>query len=429
MVAYVADAAREVTGTTPIVVTSPATAAVRDAFAGADVAFALQDEPRGTGDAVRAALAALPPGVEEILVVNGDVPLVRAETLRELLEQRRLDEAALAVVAVSTFEPAGLGRVVRSDQGLVERIVEDKDATQDEREIDEINAGFYAFDASWLRDRIGQLEPSSTTGELYLTELVALARRDGRLVASLDLEDDGRLLGINDRAQLAAAEWDMRTELNQRHMIAGVTMADPSTAYIEPTVELASDVVLEPNVILRGSTRVGQGSVIRAGSQLFDAIVGRDCVVWASVIESSELEDEVSVGPFSRIRGGSRIGRGVRVGNYAEIKNSRLAEGVKQNHFSYLGDADVGTGTNIGAGAITANWDGVDKHPTTIGEHVFIGVDTMLIAPVGIGDGAKTGAGAVVTRDVPANKLAVGVPARVRELKRKPPEEEPKARP
>jgi bifunctional UDP-N-acetylglucosamine pyrophosphorylase/glucosamine-1-phosphate N-acetyltransferase len=310
---------------------------------------------------------------------------------------------------------------------MVERIVEEKDAAPEELDADEINAGLYAFDASWLRERIGDLEASAATGELYLTELVALARRDGRLVASLDVEDDGRLLGINDRAQLAAAEWDMRTELNQRHMRAGVTMGDPSTAYIEPTVELAAEVVLEPNVILRGATRVGEGSVIRAGSQLFDAIVGRDCVVWASIIESSELGDGVSVGPFSRIRGDSRIAPGVRIGNYAEIKNSRLAEGVKQNHFSYIGDADVGTGTNIGAGTITANWDGVVKHPTTIGKDVFLGVDTMLIAPVSIGDGAKTGAGAVVTRDVPPRKLAVGVPARVRDPK--PPPEEPKASP
>jgi bifunctional UDP-N-acetylglucosamine pyrophosphorylase/glucosamine-1-phosphate N-acetyltransferase len=426
MLAYVVDAAREATGTAPIVVYSPATAALREALAGADVEFVLQEEPRGTGDAVRAALASVPKEIDEVLVVSGDVPLVLPETLRELLEQRRLDEAALALVAVTTFEPAGLGRVIRSDQGFVEGIVEETDATPEERDLDEINAGLYAFDTAWLRQRIRDLAASSATGELYLTELVALARRDGRLVASLDLEDDGRLLGINDRAQLAAAEWDMRTELNQRHMRAGVTMGDPSTAYIEPTVELAADVVLEPNVILRGSTRVGEGSLIRAGSQLFDAVIGRDCVVWASIIESSELEDGVSVGPFSRIRGGSRIGRGVRVGNYAEIKNSRLAQGVKQNHFSYLGDADVGAGTNIGAGAITANWDGIDKHPTTIGEGVFIGVDTMLIAPVSVGDGAKTGAGAVVTKDVPPDTLAVGVPARIRELKGKPPEE-PKA--
>jgi bifunctional UDP-N-acetylglucosamine pyrophosphorylase/glucosamine-1-phosphate N-acetyltransferase len=427
MLAYVVDAAREASGARPVVVYSPATAAIRDAFVGADVEFALQDEPRGTGDAVRAALAVVPQDADEILVVSGDVPLVRPDMLRDLLEQRRLDEAALALVAVSTFEPAGLGRVVRTDQGMVEQIVEEKDAGPDELDVDEINAGLYAFDAAWLRQRIRDLEASSATGELYLTELVALARRDGRLVASLDVEDDGRLLGINDRAQLAAAEWDMRTELNQRHMRAGVTMGDPSTAYIESTVELAAEVVLEPNVILRGATRVGEGSVIRAGSQLFDAVVGRDCVVWASIIESSELGDGVSVGPFSRIRGGSHIAPGVRVGNYAEIKNSRLAEGVKQNHFSYLGDADVGAGTNVGAGTITANWDGVVKHPTTIGEGVFLGVDTMLIAPVSVGDGAKTGAGAVVTRDVPPRKLAVGVPARVRDPK--PPGEEPKTSP
>lgn len=422
MLAWVLDAVREATATPPVVVYSPATATILEAFADADVRFALQDDPRGTGDAVRAGLAEVPSDVGEVIVVSGDVPLVRASTLADLLEQRRLDQAALALVAVSTFDPAGLGRVVRTDQGVVERIVEDKDATDEEREIDEINAGLYAFDAGWLRERVAELRPSPATGEIYLTELVELARRDGRIVGALDLEDDGRLLGINDRAQLAAAEWDMRTELNQRHMQAGVTMRDPSTAYIDATVELASDVTLEPNVILRGATRVAEGSLIRSGSQLIDAVVGRDCVVWASVVEGSEIEDGVTVGPFSRVRGGARVGRGVRVGNFAEIKNSRLGEGVKQNHFSYIGDAEVGARTNVGAGTITANWDGVDKHRTTIGEDVFLGVDTMLRAPVSVGDGAKTGAGAVVTRDVPPGKLAVGVPARIREPSpRKPP--------
>jgi len=414
MLAWVLDAARTATGERPLVVYSPPTAALCDVFADA-ADFALQDEPRGTGDALRAALEALPDDVAEILVVSGDVPRVEPALLADLVEQRRLDHAALAVTAVAALDPRQLGRVIRSEAGLVERIVEVKDATDDELEIGEINAGLYAFDADWLRGAIGRLTPSPATGELYLTELVTIARADGRLVAALDVEDDGRLLGVNDRAELAQAEWDLRTELNERHMRNGVTMRDPSTVYVDATVELAADVTLEPNVVLRGRTRIGEGSVVGPDSQLIDTVVGRDCVVWSSVIEHSEIHDGAQIGPFSHVRGGAVIGPNVVIGNFAEVKNSRIAEGVKQHHVSYLGDADVGSRTNVGAGTITANWDGTVKHRTTIGERVFLGVDTVLRAPVTLGDGAKTGAGAVVTRDVPPGTLVVGVPARVRE--------------
>jgi bifunctional UDP-N-acetylglucosamine pyrophosphorylase / glucosamine-1-phosphate N-acetyltransferase len=414
MLAYVIDAAREATGQRPLVVYSPATAAIRDAFRD-QAEFALQDEPRGTGDAVRAALAGLPAGTEEILVVSGDVPRVDAGILRDLLDQRRLDHAAFALTAVAAYDPRQLGRVVRSDAGSVERIVEAADATEDELEIGEINAGLYAFDGDWLRGAIGRLRPSPRTGELYLTELVTIARADGRLVAALDVEDDGRLMGINDRAELAQAEWDLRTELNAGHMRAGVTMRDPSTVYVDATVELGQDVTLEPNVILRGKTRIGEGTLIGAGSQIVDSTIGAGCVVWTSVVESSEVLDGASVGPFAHLRAGSSIGAGAEIGNFAEVKNSRIGPGVKQHHASYIGDADVGARTNVGAGTITANYDGSAKHRTTIGEGVFLGVDTMLRAPVTLGDGARTGAGAVVTHDVPAGKLAVGVPARIRE--------------
>jgi len=417
MLAYVIDAAAAATGGAPIVVYSPATAALRDAIGGA-ATYALQAEPRGTGDAVAAALGAVPAGVGEALVVSGDVPLVRSELLGDLLVTRRLDHAALALVAVAAIDPSGLGRVVRSDAGSVERIVEEADASDEEREIGEINAGLYAFDLDWLRGAIGRLRPSPASGELYLTELVTLARADGRLVAALDVEDDGRLTGINDRAQLAQAEWDLRTEINTAHMRAGVTMRDPSTAWIDASVELAADVVLEPNVILRGTTRIGRGTVVGTGSQIVDSVVGEECLVWASIVESSEVADRVRIGPFAHLRAGSVIGPEVEIGNYAEIKNSRLGAGVKQHHVSYFGDADVGAGTNVGAGTITANYDGTRKHRTTIGERVFLGVDTMLRAPVTLGDEARTGAGAVVTRDVPPGALVVGVPARIREPRR-----------
>jgi bifunctional UDP-N-acetylglucosamine pyrophosphorylase/glucosamine-1-phosphate N-acetyltransferase len=424
MIAYVVDAAREATGRRPLVVTSPATAAVRDAL-GDEVDYALQAEPRGTGDAVAAALAALPAEVDEILVLTGDAPLLESSLLEELLEERRLDQAAIGLVAVDAIEPGRLGRVIRDDAGTVERIVERKDATDEEIAVNEINSGLYAFDAAWLRGRIGSLSPSPKTGELYLTELVELARADGRLVVAVTVEDDGRLLGINDRAELAQAEWDLRTRINGDHMRAGVTMRDPSTAYIDATVTLAEDVTLEPNVTLRGTTTVGEGTTIGAGSQVVDSTIGAGCLVWASIVEESTIEDGARVGPFSHLRPGSHVGPGAEVGNFAELKNTRLGRDVKQHHVSYLGDAELGDGTNVGAGTITANYDGRNKHRTTIGKRVFLGVDTMLRAPLTIGDDAKTGAGAVVTRDVPAGKLAVGMPARIREPRAVEPAEPP----
>ena len=425
MLAFVLDAWDDATAelgeapSRPIVVTSPAVEAIRPVVAErAD--FALQDAPRGTGDAVRAALESVPADTRELLVLSGDVPLITASDLAAVLAARRDDDAAIAIATVFAADPAQLGRVERSEFGTVERIIEAKDATEDELEGNEINAGLYAFDAEWLRRRIVSLEPSGTTGELYLTELVRLAREDGRLVSAVAFDDDGRFDGINDRSQLAAAEWNLRVRRNEQHMRDGVTMRDPSTVYLDWDVTLAPDVTLEPNVILRGRTSIGEGSVIGPGSQLIDSTVGANVRVWASIIEASTIEDEAVVGPYSHLRPGSVVGRGAEVGNFAELKNTRLGAGSKQHHMSYLGDAEVGERANIGAGAITANYDGTTKHRTTIGDGAFIGVDTMIVAPRDIGAGARTGAGSVVTRDVPPGKLAVGVPARIREPRSKP---------
>ena len=414
MLSYVLDAAEEVGHRRPLVVYSPPTAAITEVFADrAD--FALQEAPLGTADAVKAALAVAPADAAELLVLSGDVPLVDPDLLAELIDLRRARSAAMALVGVHALDPEGLGRVVRSDDGgQVLRIVEQKDATPDELEIDEINAGVYVFDGPWLRGRIGDVQASPASGEFYLPALVVLAREDRRPVVSLEVEDDGTLAGINDRAQLAEAELELRMAINEAHMVAGVTMIDPSQTYVDASVELASDVTLEPNVILRGGTRVGEGTRIGAGSQIIDTVVGRNCFIWASILECSEVEDEVQIGPFSHLRPKSSIGRNAKLGNFAEVKASRLEPGVQQHHFSYIGDAVLGEKTNVGAGTITCNYDGVRKHKTKIGKRVFLGSDTMLVAPVEVGDDARTGAGSVVTRDVPAGMLAVGVPARIR---------------
>jgi bifunctional UDP-N-acetylglucosamine pyrophosphorylase / glucosamine-1-phosphate N-acetyltransferase len=405
----------------PVVVYSPAVEAIREPFAErAD--FALQPETRGTGDAVRVALPIVPEDAAEILVLYGDVPLVTGSDLRAVLDARREDDAAIALATVFAAEPGRLGRVVRSEFGTVESIVEVKDATEEELANNEVNAGLYAFDGAWLRRRIEAIPPSATTGELYLTELVRLAREDGRLVIAVAFEDDGRFDGINDRSQLAAAEWNLRVRRNEQHMRDGVTMRDPSTVYLDWDVTLAADVTLEPNVILRGMTSIGQGTVIGPGTQIVDSSIGANTRVWASVVESSTVEDDVTIGPYSHVRPGSVVGRGAEVGNYAELKNTHLGPGSKQHHVSYLGDAEIGQRVNIGAGTITANYDGTRKARTTIGDGAFIGVDTMIVAPREIGEGARTGAGAVVTKDVPPGKLAVGVPARIREPRPKPTE-------
>lgn len=426
MLAYVLDAwdALVASGATgearpAIVVYSPATEALRDVV-GDRATLALQPEPRGTGDAVAAGLAVLPAGIAEVLVLSGDVPLVLAPQLAAVLEQRRLDDAAVALASVFAADPAELGRVVRGEFGTVERIVESREASAEDLEANEVNAGLYAFDAAWLRRRVGDLAPSKGNGELYLTDLVALAREDGRIVSAVGFEDDGTFDGINDRSQLAQAEWALRVRINEGHMLAGVTMRDPSTVYLDWSVQLAPDVVIEPDVILRGETSVGEGSVIGPGATIVDSSIGRGTTVWASVVERSEVGDEVRIGPFSHLRPGTVVERGAEIGNYAEVKNSRIGAGVKSHHVSYLGDAELGAGTNVGAGTITANWDGRRKNRTTVGPKAFLGVDTMLVAPVSIGAGAKTGAGAVVTKDVPPGMLAVGVPARIREPRARP---------
>lgn len=420
LLGYVIDAAQEALGARPLVVYSPHSAAVCETFADrAD--FALQDEPRGTGDALRAALEALPQAITALIVISGDTPLLTPETIREVTEQRRADGAVMTLTTFRPDDPRAYGRV-ELDGGEVLRVVEARDvAPGAAEEVADFNAGLYAFDAAWLRERISRLTPSPATGELYLTELVGLARADQRRVTAYELEDDLELLGVDDRVQLATAEAEMRWRILERHLLAGVTMHDPTSVHVDASVEIATDVVLEPYVILRGSTRIGSDTIIGAGSQIHDSRIGERCRIWASVVESAELEDDVQVGPFAHLRAGASVGRGARLGNFAEVKQSRIGPGTQQHHFSYIGDADVGSRVNIGAGTVTANYDGQDKHRTVIGDGAFIGSDTMLIAPITVGEDAATGAGSVVTRDVPPGKVAVGVPARLRDRRPKQP--------
>ncbi len=417
MLAYVVDAAREATGEVPLVVYSPATELIREVFAG-DVDFAMQDVPRGTGDAVRAALDALAEDVEEIVVLSGDVPLIEADSVRRVADGRRNNGAVMALAAMELEDPQGYGRVVLSAKdGHADRIVEEKDANEAEGAIDLVNAGLYAFDVKWLRGAIDRLNPSAATSELYLTGLVEIARADER--PALVVADTGdswayELNGVNDREDLNdVTEFLAYDRILQPLMLAGVTIEDPASVFVDSTVQIGEDVTIEPNVVLRGKTRIARDTVIKSGSQIIDSTIGEGCVIWASVIEGSTVGNDVRIGPFAHLRAGCEVGDGAEIGNFAEQKNTRFGARSKQHHFSYLGDAEVGEDVNIGAGVITANYDGSAKHKTVIGKGAFIGSDTILRAPVTIGAGASTGAGSVVTRDVPAGVIVAGNPARV----------------
>ena len=426
MLAYVIDAAREATNEKPLVVYSPQVEAIQSVVA-EDAEFAFQAQPRGTGDALRAALDALADDVDEIVVLSGDVPLIEAASVRALLEARRVEAAPMALAAVELDDPAQYGRVVLGDEGTVERIVEFKDATFDERANPLINAGLYAFDAIWLRGAVARLTPSVATRELYLTQLVEIAAADGRPAVVVYEPDDAdwesELAGINDRSDLAELQLVMQLGIVQRLMVEGVTFHDPQSVIVESSVRIEPDVTIEPNVILRGATRIGRDTLIRAGSQIIDSEIGERSVIWSSVIEGSKVGNDVRIGPFAHLRSGCDVGDGAELGNFAEQKNVRFGARSKQHHFSYLGDAEIGEDVNIGAGTITANFDGRRKHRTVIGNGAFIGSDTILRAPITIGEGAYTGAGSVVTKDVPPGKLAVGLPARIRE-RRPPPEDD-----
>ncbi|HEY3218841.1 MAG TPA: bifunctional UDP-N-acetylglucosamine diphosphorylase/glucosamine-1-phosphate N-acetyltransferase GlmU [Candidatus Limnocylindria bacterium] len=382
-----------------------------------DALVATQDPPRGTGDAVRVALDAAKDKSGEALIVYGDTPLVRADTLRQLIALRESRGAVLAILTGAVGTDNAYGRVVRDAGGDVARVIEARLATEQERALPESNLGAYAVDVGWLRAAIPRLK-ANETGEIFLTDLVALTIKAGKKVAAHQTGDPDEGRGVNSRVELAAVEDVLRRRIRERHMLAGVTFHDPSSSLVDADVVLSPDVVVERGSILEGKTRVGTGTRIGPYSILRDTVVGERCVVEASVLEGATLEDEVHVGPFSHLRPGSYLERGVGLGNFGEVKNARLGAGTKMHHFSYVGDASVGQRVNISAGVITLNYDGVNKHRTEIGDDAFIGSDTLLRAPITVGKNAATGAGAVVTKDVPDDHIGIGMPARMRTRKK-----------
>ncbi len=382
------------------------------------VEFVEQRVQRGTGDAISVALTAgyfddLVGDEDDLIVLPGDAPLIEPETLARLATAHRAEDAAASILTAIVDDPDGLGRILRAKDGRVDRIVEHDDATDEQLAIDEINTSIYCFRRNLLAPALRRLSPVNAQGEYYLTDAIVVLRDAGHKVIAEAVEHANEARMVNDRAQLADAEAALRVRINRAWMRAGVTMVDGQHTYVDATVELAADVQLLPGTILQGRTVIGTGSVIGPDTRIVDSIVGEHVTIANSVVRESEIGDGCSVGPFAHLRAGTHMLAGSKIGDFVETKNAQLGEGAKANHLAYLGDAIVGPGANIGAGTITANYDGKRKHRTIIGAKVRTGSNSVLVAPVEIGDGSVIGAGAVVTGDVPADSHARGVPARL----------------
>ena len=419
MIWHALEAVKQASSETPVVVVGHGAEKVTE-YLGDSARTVLQDPQLGTAHAVMQAEALLRGTCDLALVCYADMPLLRGETLERLVEKQKSNPGPFSMLTVFNADPHGFGRIVRSPEGTVQAIVEEVVATPEQLSIQELNVGAYCFRADWLWEALSRIEKNPRKGEYYLTDTVEVAVASGLAVQAEVMQDAQEATGINTRLHLAEVEAEMRRRVNEEHMLNGVTLIDPASTYIEAGVTIGRDTVIWPNTYLHGKTEIGEENVIGPNAIIRDSKIGDRCKVLASVMEGAWLEDDVDMGPFARLRKGAHLGNHVHMGNFGEVKDSYLHDGVKMGHFSYIGNADVGTDTNIGAGTITCNYDGEKKHLTTIGEDVFIGSDTMLVAPLTLGDGARTGAGAVVTKDVPADTLVAGVPARaIRKLERK----------
>ena len=391
MVDWIVEAGREAGADPLVVVASPST---RELFAESGVTVAVQEQPLGTGDAVRSARADLEGHDGDVLVLSGDTPMLTPELLRDLVDTHRRENADATILTAEPPDPRVYGRIVRNADGSVAKIVEGTDANEEEQLIGEINSSIYVFRSAALWPALEQLEPKNVQGELYLTDAIEIVVRGGGKVAAHVSADHRETDGVNTRAELARAAAVLRDRINERHMLAGVTIVDPATTWIEPTVEIAADATIEPFTYLRGGTKVAAGATIGANSVVIDAHVGVSA----------------TIGPFCYLRPGTVLGESSKAGTFVEIKNSRIGDRAKVPHLSYIGDAEIGEGTNIGAAGITANFPhkpGEPKGRTVIGKNVRTGIHNSFMAPVTIGDGAWIGAGSVITKDVPADALAI----------------------
>ncbi len=417
IVDYVLDVAADLSPNPPVMVIGYQREAVQKSI-GERARYAVQEQQLGTGHAVLQAAPAIEAGGVEgkrVLILSGDVPLTRPETLRGLIEEHERAGNALTLLTMKLDDPAMYGRIVRDPSGGVMRIVEAKDASEDEKRIDEVNAGIYVFNGEHLFDHLRNLSTDNAQGEYYLTDLLAILRDAGQRVGAMVVRDPTEVIGVNSRGELAQVEAEIQRRVVAKLMANGVTFRNPSTVVIDSTVQIGADTVVYPFVTLEGNTQIGEGCVIEPGVHLVNVRVGDDVhLKTGTVAEDAVIEDEASVGPYAHLRPGSQLGRRVKVGNFVETKKAVFGEGAKASHLSYIGDAEVGADVNIGAGTITCNYDGVRKHKTILEDGVFIGSDTQLVAPVRVGRGAYVGAGSTITKDVPAEALALSrTPQRV----------------
>ena len=414
MVEYALDIAGGVSAKPPVLVIGHGAEKVREQIGGR-ARYAIQEEQLGTAHAAAQAENLLDGEEGLVLIFYADMPLLRQETMARMVELQSINTGPLTILTVRAEDPRGFGRIVRSKDGQVNAIVEEAGAPAEVLEIRELNAGVYCCRADWLWAALKRIKVSPK-GEYYLTDLVEIAAKEGGKVNAIVLDDESEAIGINTRIHLAEASAILRKRINEEWMLAGVTMIQPESVFIDATVEIGEDTTLWPNTYLRGKTSIGRGCEVGPDTIITDCDVAENCRIQMTVMEGASLEEGVVMGPFARLRKGARLGKGVHMGNFGEIKNSSLGADTRMGHFSYIGDATIGEGVNIGAGTVTCNFDGVNKNPTIIEDGVFIGSDTMLVAPVKIGKNSKTGAGAVVTKDVPPGTLVVGVPAK--ELKK-----------
>ena len=368
---------------------------------------AVQEEQNGTGHAVQVGLSAIPDFEGTVVVTNGDVPLLTPDTLQALVDKHEAERAAVTVLSLEFDNPTGYGRIIRGEAGDVVAIVEEKDATDEQRKVREVNSGVFAFDGAVLRAALERVTPDNAQGEFYITDVLGIARNDGLRVTALTAPDARELAGVNDRVQLAEAGKELNRRLVEKAMRNGATVIDPATTWIGVEVEIGRDVVIHPNTQLWGSTVIGDGAEIGPDTTLTDMEVGARATVVRTQGELGVIGEDATVGPFTYIRPGTELGAGGKLGGFVEAKNATIGEGSKVPHLTYIGDATVGKHSNIGASSVFANYDGINKHHTTIGDYCRTGSDTMFVAPVTIGDGAYTGAGTVVTENVPPGALAI----------------------
>ena len=374
---------------------------------GEGIEYALQETPKGTGDAVRSAQSLLADWPGTIVVLAGDVPLLPAETLQHLIAHHHTTEAATTLITAFLDDPTGYGRIVRDEAGKVARIVEHRDATEAERAIKEWSTSLYAFQSSALWNSLAKVRPANIQGEFYLTDTISILKAQGSIVESVPANRSQDVFGVNNRVELAAVATELRARLLKDLMLSGVTVTDPATTYVDTDVAVGQDTVIEPNTFLLNGTRIGEDCVIGPWTRIERSTLGNGVKVLAAQVVDSVLEDEVKVGPFANLRAGTHLGSRVKIGDFVETKNAIFGEKAQASHLAYIGDAEVGAGTNIGAGAITCNYNGYTKSRTVIGKNAFIGSNTTLIAPIEIGEGAIVAAGSSVTQDVPENALVI----------------------